>query len=98
MSNALATAFFRLHILESLAAAPARPATLLDAAIHDEQRLPSGAFSRTLNDLLDVGCIIPTDQLGTVAITSLGRLERARERERWEHLLPAIQRILGAGR
>ena len=47
-ASGLATAFYRLYLLESLAAAPARPASMLAAIAGERLPLANGAFGRAL--------------------------------------------------
>ncbi len=93
-TTGLATAFFRLYLLDALVAAPERPAALL-ARIADA-RLPfaTGAYGRALQSLLDGGHLAPASD-GRVALTPLGAAERLAERERWAATLPVVQRLLG---
>jgi hypothetical protein len=94
-ATGLATAFFRLYLLESLVAGPARPATLL--AVIAAERLPfaSGAFSRALQSLIEGGHLTPATS-ACVALTALGAAERMAERERWTTVMPTLARLLGA--
>ena len=92
-ATGLATAFYRLYLLEALAPAPARPAALLGAIAAERLPLASGGFSRALQALLDGGYVIPAAE-GAVALTPLGAAERMAERERWRAVLPAAARLL----
>lgn len=93
-STGLATAFFRLYLLDTLSAAPGRPASLL--ARISAERLPfaAGAFARALQSLLEGGHLTPATD-GMVALTVLGAAERVAERERWTAVVPAVMRLLG---
>ena len=93
-STGLGTAFFRLYLLESLVARPARPATLLAAISAERLPLSSGGFSRALQALLDGGYLVPAPE-GAVALTSLGAAERLAEHERWRRVLPTVARLIG---
>jgi GGDEF domain-containing protein len=93
-ATGLATAFFRLYLLESLAAGPARPATLLAAVAAEHLPFAAGAFGRALQSLVEGGYLTPATA-ATVSLTSLGAAERMAERERWSELLPTLVRILG---
>jgi len=93
-ATGLATAFFRLYILDALAAAPARPATLLAGIAGDRLPFATGAFSRALQSLLEGGHLAPAPH-GAVALTSLGAAERVAERERWAAVVPTVARLLG---
>lgn len=92
-ATGLATAFFRLYLLDALVAEPERPAALL-ARIADA-RLPfaTGAYGRALQSLLDGGHLTAA-AAGRVALTPLGAAERVAERERWAAALPIVQRLL----
>ena len=93
-ATGLATAFYRLYLLEALSPAPARPATLLRAIAAERLPLASGGFSRALQALLDGGYLVPAPE-GAVALTPLGAAERMAERERWRAVLPTATRLLG---
>lgn len=90
----LATAFFRLYLLESLAAGPARPAALLAGIAAERLPFASGAFGRALQSLVEGGYLTPAGA-ASVCLTSLGAAERAAERERWTEMLPTLVRLLG---
>jgi hypothetical protein len=93
-ATGLATAFFRLYLLDSLALAPARPAFLLAAIAAERLPFASGAFGRALQSLLEGGYLAATGS-GAVALTPLGAAERMAERERWSAVVPTLSRILG---
>jgi GGDEF domain-containing protein len=93
-ATGLATAFFRLYLLESLAPGPARPAALLAAIAAERLPFASGAFSRALQSLIEGGYLTP-GPAATVCLTSLGAAERMAERERWSEMLPTLVRLLG---
>lgn len=93
-ATGLATAFFRLYLLESLAAGPARPAALLAAIAAERLPFASGAFGRALQSLIEGGYLGPA-AAATVCLTSLGAAERVAERERWSEMLPTLVRLLG---
>ena len=95
-ATGLATAFFRLYLLDALAMAPARPATLLARIAAEELPLASGGFSRALQALLEGGYLTPAPQ-GAVALTPLGAAERIAERERWRRVIPSAARLSGEG-
>lgn len=92
-ATGLATAFYRLYLLEALVAAPARPPALLAALAPEHLPLASGGFSRALQALLDGGYLVPAPE-GTVALTPLGAAERMAERERWRQVLPTVARLV----
>jgi hypothetical protein len=96
VSQALATAFFRLYILHLLERGPARPAALLASFDRREgmPRLPSGGFTRALQQLIDAGCVVAAPA-GAVHLTEFGIRERAVQREAWEAILTAVARLLG---
>jgi hypothetical protein len=93
-ATGLATAFFRLYLLESLAAGPARPAALLAAIAAERLPFAAGAFGRALQSLVEGGYLAPAGG-ATVCLTSLGAAERMAERERWSTMLPTLVRLLG---
>lgn len=93
-STGLATAFFRLYLLDALSSAPARPASLLAAVAAERLPFATGAFSRALQSLLEGGHLVPGPE-GTVALTALGAAERMVERERWTAVVPSVLRLLG---
>lgn len=93
-ATGLATAFFRLYLLDALASAPARPATLLARIAAEELPLASGGFSRALQALLEGGYLVPAPE-GAVALTPLGAAERLAERERWRCVIPSAARLVG---
>jgi len=93
-ATGLATAFYRLFLLEALVVEPARPAALLGRIAAEHLPLSSGGFSRALQALLEGGCLVPAPE-GAVALTPLGAAERMAERERWKNVIPTVARILG---
>src|SRR5881296_172310 len=93
-ATGLATAFFRLYLLESLAAGPARPAALLAAIAAERLPFAAGAFGRALQSLVEGGYVAPA-AAATVCLTALGAAERMAERERWSETLPTLVRLLG---
>jgi hypothetical protein len=93
-ATGLATAFFRLYLLESLAAGPARPAALLAAIAAERLPFAAGAFGRALQSLIEGGYLAPA-AAASVCLTSLGAAERTQERERWSQMLPTLVRLLG---
>ncbi len=93
-ATGLATAFFRLYLLESLAAGPARPAALLAAIAAERLPFAAGAFGRALQSLVEGGYVAPATA-AAVCLTSLGAAERMAERERWSEMLPTLVRLLG---
>ncbi len=94
VATGLATAFYRLFLLDALAAGPARPAALLARIGAERLPLSSGGFSRALHSLLEGGYLVAGAQ-GTVALTPLGAAERMAERERWRAVLPSAARLVG---
>lgn len=92
-ATGLATAFYRLYLLESLAASPARPATLLASIAGERLPLSNGAFGRALQSLLEGGHLVPAPE-AAVALTALGAAERVAERERWRAVIPTILRLV----
>lgn len=93
-SSGLATAFFRLYLLDTLSAGPARPASLLACVAAERLPFAAGAFGRALHALLDGGQLVPARD-GQVALTARGAAERMVERERWSAVLPSVLRLLG---
>jgi GGDEF domain-containing protein len=93
-ATGLATAFFRLYLLESLSAGQARPAALLAAIAAERLPFAAGAFGRALQSLVEGGYLVP-GAAATVCLTSLGAAERMAERERWSEMLPTLVRLLG---
>src|SRR5437667_430877 len=91
-ATGLATAFFRLYLLESLVSAPARPAALLAAIAAERLPFASGAFGRALQSLIEGGYLAPA-AAATVCLTALGAAERTAERERWSTMLPTLLRL-----
>src|SRR5205809_985535 len=81
-ATGLATAFFRLYLLESLVSGPARPAALLAAIAAERLPFASGAFGRALQSLIEGGYLAPASA-ATVCLTALGAAERTAERVRW---------------
>ena len=93
-ATGLATAFFRLYLLESLALGEARPAALLAAVAAERLPFAAGAFGRALQSLVEGGYVAPR-AAATVSLTPLGAAERMAERERWSAMLPTLLRRLG---
>ena len=93
-ATGLATAFFRLYLLDALAVGPARPAALLAAIAAERLPFASGAFGRALQSLLEGGYVTPA-QSANVALTPLGAAARVAERERWSAVVPTLLRLLG---
>ena len=93
-ATGLSTAFFRLYLLESLAAGQARPAALLAAIAAERLPFAAGAFGRALQSLVEGGYLAP-GAAATVCLTSLGAAERMAERARWSEMLPTLVRLLG---
>jgi hypothetical protein len=93
-ATGLATAFYRLYLLEALAPEPSRPTALLAKIAAEQLPLSSGGFSRALQALLDGGYLVPAPE-GAVALTPLGAAERMAERERWKKVIPTAARIIG---
>ncbi len=93
-ATGLATAFFRLYLLDALALGPARPATLLASVAAERLPFASGAFGRALQSLLEGGYLVPARE-AAVALTPLGAAERLAERERWAAVVPTVLRLLG---
>jgi len=92
-ATGLATAFYRLYLLDSLANAPARPAAMLATIASERLPLASGAFGRALQSLLEGGYLVPAPE-AAVALTPLGAAERVAERERWRAVIPTILRLV----
>lgn len=92
-ATGLATAFYRLYLLESLASTTSRPATLLAAISAERLPLASGAFGRALQSLLEGGHLVPAPE-AAVALTPLGAAERLSERERWRAVIPTVLRLI----
>ncbi len=90
----LATAYFRLFVLDSLAHAPGRPAALLARASAERLPIANGAFGRALQSLIEGGHVAPIAD-GAVALTALGAAERVAERERWSAVLKSALKLLG---
>src|SRR5256886_8654472 len=93
-STGLATAFFRLYLLESLVSGQARPAALLAAIAAERLPFATGAFGRAVQSLVEGGYLSPGGA-ATVCLTALGAAERTAERERWSAMLPTLVRLLG---
>ena len=93
-ATGLATAFYRLFLLDALARQSARPATLLAKIAAERLPLSSGGFSRALQSLLEGGYLVPAPE-GAVALTLLGAAERMAERERWRRVIPTVARLIG---
>ena len=92
-ATGLATAFYRLYLLESLAATTARPAALLATISAERLPLAGGAFGRALQSLLEGGHLVPAPE-AAVALTPLGAAERLAERERWRAVIPTVLRLI----
>src|SRR5258705_10853025 len=92
-ATGLATAFYRLYLLDSLAEAPARPATLLATIARERLPLASGAFGRALQSLLEGGYLVPAPE-AAVALTPPGPAEPLAEPERWPAVIPTILRLV----
>jgi hypothetical protein len=93
-ATGLATAFYRLYLLDALATEPARPAALLARIAAERLPLSSGGFSRALQALLEGGYLVAANE-GAVALTALGAAERMAERERWRRVIPSVARLVG---
>lgn len=93
-ATGLATAFFRLYLLDALVTMPERPAALLARIADAGLPFATGAYGRALQSLLDGGHLAPAPE-GRVALTPLGAAERLADRERWAAALPVVQRLLG---
>ncbi len=93
-STGLATAFYRLYLLDTLSSAPARPASVLARVSAEKLPFAAGAFGRALQSLLEGGHLTPARD-GMVALTALGAAERMVERERWSAVMPTVMRLLG---
>lgn len=93
-ATGLATAFFRLFILDTLAAGPARPNLLLLKITAEGLPFASGAFSRAMQSLLENGHLQPAPH-GAVALTALGAAERGEELARWRAVMPTVARLAG---
>lgn len=96
-ATGLATAFFRLFILDTLAAGPARPNLLLLKITTEGLPFAPGAFSRALQSLLENGHLQPAPH-GAVALTALGAAERTEELSRWRAVMPTVARLVGESR
>jgi hypothetical protein len=92
-ATGLATAFYRLYLLEALASTTARPATLLAAISAERLPIASGAYGRALQSLLEGGHLVPAPE-AAVALTPLGAAERLAERERWRAIIPTVLRLI----
>jgi hypothetical protein len=93
-ATGLATAFYRLYLLDALATEPARPVALLAKVAAERLPLSNGGFSRALQSLLEGGYLVPAPE-GAVALTALGAAERMAERERWTRVIPTVTRLVG---
>jgi len=93
-ATGLATAYFRLFILDTLAAGPARPNLLLLRATAAQLPFATGAFSRALQSLLENGHLQPAPH-GAVTLTAVGAAERVQELARWRAVMPSVSRIVG---
>src|SRR5207244_12816119 len=92
-ATGLATAFFRLYLLDSLAAGPARPAALLAAIAAERLPFAAGAFGRALQSLVEGGYLAPA--AAAVCLTSLGAAERMAWGGRRAGKLPTPGPLLG---
>lgn len=93
-ATGLATAYFRLFILDTLADGPARPNLVLLKATAEQLPFATGAFSRALQSLLENGHLQPAAH-GAVALTAVGAAERVQELGRWRAVMPSVARIAG---
>src|SRR5437899_6290457 len=93
-ATGLATAVFRLCLLEGLAPGPGRPAALLAAIAAERLPFARGAFGRALQSLIEGGYVAPAGA-EPVCLTALGGAERVAGRERWSVMLPTLRRLLG---
>lgn len=93
-ATGLATAFFRLFILDALAAGPARPNLLLLKVTAEHLPFAPGAFSRAMQSLLENGHLQPAPH-GAIALTALGAAERTEELSRWRAVMPTVARLIG---
>src|SRR5256712_714774 len=93
-ATGLATAFFRLYLLEVLPPGPAPLAAWLAAIAAGRLPFARGAFGRALQSLMEAGYVAPA-AAATVCLTALGAAERVAERERWSVMLPTLRRLLG---
>ena len=93
-ATGLATAFFRLYLLEALARAPDRPASVLASIAGEGLPFANGAFGRALQSLIEGGHVTAAPG-ATVTLTPLGAAERIAERQRWAAVLPTLVRLLG---
>ena len=94
-ATGLATAFFRLFILDALAKnGPARPNHLLLKVTAERLPFAPGAFSRALQSLLENGHLQPAPH-GGVALTALGAAEFVEELARWRAVMPSVARVVG---
>ncbi len=93
-ATGLATAYFRLFILDTLAAGPARPNLVLLRAAAEQLPFATGAFSRALQSLLENGHLQPAPH-GAVALTAVGAAERVQDLARWRAVMPSVARIAG---
>lgn len=93
-ATGLATAYFRLFILDTLAAGPARPNLVLLKATAEHLPFAPGAFSRAMQSLLENGHLQPAPH-GAVALTAVGAAERVQELGRWRAVMPSVARIAG---
>lgn len=93
-ATGLATAFFRLFILDALAAGPARPNLLLLKVTAEHLPFAPGAFSRAMQSLLENGHLQPAPH-GAITLTALGAAERTEELSRWRAVMPTVARLIG---
>src|SRR5258706_443267 len=90
-ATGLATAFFRLYLLDALAVGPARPAALLAAIAAERLPFASGAFGPALQSLVEGGDLMPSAR-ATVCLTPPRAAQRMAERERGAEMLPTLVR------
>ena len=94
-ATGLATAFFRLFILDALAKdGSARPNLLLLKVTAERLPFAPGAFSRALQSLLENGHLQPAPH-GAVTLTALGAAERVEDLARWRAAMPTVARLIG---
>src|SRR5256886_7242222 len=93
-ATGLATAFFRLYLLDALAVGPARPAALLAAIAAERLPFASGALGRALQSLLAGGYVTPAPTADG-APPPPRRAERGGERGRRAAGVPPLPRLLG---
>src|SRR5438093_11513111 len=88
-ATGLATAFFRLYLLESLVSGPPRPASLLAAIAAERLPFASGAFGRSLQ-YLTAGGYLALARAPPVCLTALDAAQRTAERHRRATLPPTV--------